>query len=240
MSKRHPGRPPRTEPWPKCRVEGCEKTTKRGARGFCFKHYMYVRRGIFDMQTGQQIADFVRVRKYTEGEGCLVPSCEGEISARRLCNKHYIAWKSGKDLGVVVPNHNLGAAHRSPTPPKKPGRPRLQDKWVGREGYVLVQAPPGHPHARQDGSILEHRLVMERRLGRYLEEWELVHHKNGDRQDNRGENLELLDGRAKRGGPGHPPGHDFDDATAAQVLLQRDDLPEDVKAYLRTRLTLVI
>jgi hypothetical protein len=65
------------------------------------------------------------------------------------------------------------------------------------QGYVLISVPE-HPISlarRVRGSsncyIREHRLVMEKHLGRYLEPYETVHHKNGVRDDNRLENLEL-------------------------------------------------
>lgn len=70
--------------------------------------------------------------------------------------------------------------------------------WKGGEtvtghtggGYIKELAPE-HPNADASGYVLQHRLVMEEVIGRPLEKHERVHHKNGDRQDNRPENLEL-------------------------------------------------
>ena len=59
-----------------------------------------------------------------------------------------------------------------------------------RYGYVRVHMP-GHPAAVQ-GNVLQHRVVMEAYLGRYLTRSEDVHHINGNRADNRIENLELI------------------------------------------------
>ena len=57
-------------------------------------------------------------------------------------------------------------------------------------GYVLIYAPD-HPRANK-GSMLEHRLVMEAHVGRYLVRSESVHHLNGIKTDNRIENLVLI------------------------------------------------
>ena len=68
-------------------------------------------------------------------------------------------------------------------------------RWKGgrtrhRAGYVMIWAP-GHPRAGKSQYVFEHIIVMERLLGRYMLPGESVHHRNGVKDDNRPENLEL-------------------------------------------------
>lgn len=67
-------------------------------------------------------------------------------------------------------------------------------QWKGgktkSKGYVLIHAP-GHKYASKN-YVEEHRLVMERKIGRYLRTDEIVHHINGIKNDNRVENLQIM------------------------------------------------
>lgn len=58
-------------------------------------------------------------------------------------------------------------------------------------GYIEVYCPT-HPKAKTRKYIYEHILVMEQHLGRYLNADEVVHHINGNKTDNRIENLQLM------------------------------------------------
>lgn len=57
-------------------------------------------------------------------------------------------------------------------------------------GYIKIYSP-NHPNKDKQNTVKEHRLVMEKHIGRYLTGKEVVHHINGIKGDNRIENLFL-------------------------------------------------
>lgn len=69
-------------------------------------------------------------------------------------------------------------------------------RWKGGrsqhgEGYILIYKP-NHHFVNQNGYILEHRLIWEEYHKAILLPWAIVHHINGNKQDNRIENLEVM------------------------------------------------
>ena len=65
-------------------------------------------------------------------------------------------------------------------------------KYKNSRGYVYIWNP-NHPYSNNEGYVFEHRLVMEKHIGRFLiPNIDDVHHINGIKDDNRIENLQLL------------------------------------------------
>ena len=117
-------------------------------------------------------SDIRRMTSVTES--CIWPdeTCDRPQNSRRLCVRHYYIATRLKRLDEF---------------PRKPvisGPSHEADRWLNDNGYVIARDESGRPAP-------EHRMVMERLIGRRLARGETVHHINGARHDNRPENLEL-------------------------------------------------
>jgi len=67
---------------------------------------------------------------------------------------------------------------------------KSRDKKISPEGYILVYLPE-HPKSFNDGWYYEHRVILEQYYNRALQDWETVHHINGDKTCNHIDNLFL-------------------------------------------------
>src|SRR5258708_14893155 len=132
--------------------------------------------------TGRPVSGPLRENR----KDCTVDWCEKPHKAQGYCRMHYYRFRNGLDLTPPRLKAVKGSGHV-----KK------------KDGYRMVWVPGV-------GQVQEHRLLMERHLGRSLEPWENIHHKNGTRADNRIENLELW-------GTMQPTGRRLGDVTACAV-----------------------
>ena len=71
------------------------------------------------------------------------------------------------------------------------GAPLWNIEKVVKKGDYLYAVVKEHPRASKHGYVLFHRIIMENHLGRLLEGYEVVHHKDGNKKNNKLSNLEL-------------------------------------------------
>lgn len=129
------------------------------------------------------------IREKRAGRVCSESGCERGHYAQGLCNPHYQQRADGRALAP----------------------PRL----VAPDGETRVYGQ-GYVSEKRGGRwIYQHKLRMQDHLGRLLSSDESVHHKNGDKTDNRMENLELW-------ASSHPAGQRVSDkvAFAREILLR--------------------
>jgi len=145
-----------------CKIEECKKPSK--CKGYCSMHCSryYFTGDPLKTQTG---------RVHGERSICTMKDCNNVVEGHGYCRKHYMRWKKYGNPNIVKIKHR---------------------GWrLNKEGYVVLYRPK-YKWCRKDNTILEHRYIIEKKLGRKLKYNEIVHHKNGIKNDNRKENLELL------------------------------------------------
>ena len=67
-----------------------------------------------------------------------------------------------------------------------------KDKIISTDGYVKIRVGKSYPYADPNGYIYEHKLIIISIFGIDHLKGKIIHHKNGDKTDNRIENLKVI------------------------------------------------
>lgn len=135
----------------------------------------------------KQCFDLFRVERFT----VVCDVCKKEMSRPKsqVENKKYIVCGK-KCLAIRLKGVNLSGFFKKGNKKEKCINYKIGKQMAN--GYVMVLLPE-HPSATQKGYVYEHRVVMEKAIGRYLDNKEVVHHINEVKTDNRIENLMLFE-----------------------------------------------
>lgn len=151
-------------------------------------------------ESGRQLSEAFKVSestisRYIQGRGMHMSRRKKFTSSEQLLilklwpegySTHYIMQKLGLKNDKSVRTFLLDRGYQLERRYKS-----VITRRIGKRGYAYIR--------QEKGWALEHRVVMSRYLGRPLEPHETVHHKNGDRADNRLENLQLRSGNHGQG-----------------------------------------
>ena len=67
----------------------------------------------------------------------------------------------------------------------------MKKKYIDQQGYIVIY-DPGNPNATTNGWVREHRAIISKLLNRKLKRNETIHHRDGNKTNNRPDNLELV------------------------------------------------